>query len=101
MSKVILVTGTSSGFGRMSAEALALAGYIVYASMRPTRRLGPRAVVRRFADAGDIARCTAVRWCWLEDLLRPAPLSCVLACEATGGDVKGAHDIERVWAPAC
>ncbi|WP_460910422.1 SDR family NAD(P)-dependent oxidoreductase [Paraburkholderia jirisanensis] len=35
-SKVILVTGASSGFGRMSAEALAQAGHTVYASMRNT-----------------------------------------------------------------
>jgi NAD(P)-dependent dehydrogenase (short-subunit alcohol dehydrogenase family) len=33
---VIVVTGASSGFGRLSAEALALAGYTVYASMRDT-----------------------------------------------------------------
>lgn len=33
-SKVVLVTGASSGFGRLSAEALARAGYTVYASMR-------------------------------------------------------------------
>jgi NAD(P)-dependent dehydrogenase (short-subunit alcohol dehydrogenase family) len=31
---VILVTGASSGFGRLTAEALAKAGHIVYASMR-------------------------------------------------------------------
>jgi NAD(P)-dependent dehydrogenase (short-subunit alcohol dehydrogenase family) len=31
---VIVVTGASSGFGRLSAEALALAGHTVYASMR-------------------------------------------------------------------
>ncbi|MDL5367107.1 SDR family NAD(P)-dependent oxidoreductase [Xanthomonas sp. NCPPB 2654] len=36
MSQVILVTGTSSGFGAMSARALADAGHIVYASMRDT-----------------------------------------------------------------
>lgn len=36
MSKVILVTGASSGFGRMSAVALAQAGHVVYASMRET-----------------------------------------------------------------
>jgi len=33
---VILVTGASSGFGRMCAEALATAGHIVFGSMRDT-----------------------------------------------------------------
>lgn len=32
--KIILVSGSSSGFGRMTAEALARAGHTVYASMR-------------------------------------------------------------------
>jgi len=36
MSQVILITGASSGFGRLSAEALARAGHTVYASMRNT-----------------------------------------------------------------
>lgn len=36
MNKIILITGTSSGFGRLAAEALARAGHIVYASMRDT-----------------------------------------------------------------
>jgi NAD(P)-dependent dehydrogenase (short-subunit alcohol dehydrogenase family) len=34
MSKTILITGASSGFGRTTAETLARAGYIVFASMR-------------------------------------------------------------------
>ena len=34
MSKTILITGTSSGFGRDTAESLARAGYTVFASMR-------------------------------------------------------------------
>jgi NAD(P)-dependent dehydrogenase (short-subunit alcohol dehydrogenase family) len=34
MKDVIVITGASSGFGRLSANALAKAGHIVYASMR-------------------------------------------------------------------
>jgi NAD(P)-dependent dehydrogenase (short-subunit alcohol dehydrogenase family) len=32
--KIILITGASSGFGRLTAEALAKVGQTVYASMR-------------------------------------------------------------------
>ena len=34
MSKTILITGTSTGFGRDTAETLARAGHKVFASMR-------------------------------------------------------------------
>ena len=37
MKKTILITGASSGFGRLTAEALAKAGYTVFASMRETK----------------------------------------------------------------
>ena len=37
MKYVIVVTGASSGFGRMAANALADAGHTVYASMRDTK----------------------------------------------------------------
>lgn len=37
MKNVILVTGASSGFGLMTARALAKAGHTVYASMRETK----------------------------------------------------------------
>ncbi len=36
MKQVIIITGASSGFGRLSANALAKAGHTVYASMRGT-----------------------------------------------------------------
>jgi NAD(P)-dependent dehydrogenase (short-subunit alcohol dehydrogenase family) len=36
MKKVIVITGTSSGFGALAARALARAGHTVYASMRET-----------------------------------------------------------------
>src|SRR5262249_62298648 len=37
MSKVILITGASSGFGRDTAETLFRSGHTVYASMRNVR----------------------------------------------------------------
>src|SRR6266436_5600740 len=37
MSKTILITGASSGFGRDTAETLFRAGHTVYASMRGTQ----------------------------------------------------------------
>lgn len=51
MKQVVLVTGASSGFGAMSARALADAGHIVYASMRATEERNAARVedVKRYA----------------------------------------------------
>lgn len=51
--KVILVTGSSSGFGKMTAEALARAGHTVYASMRGTSGHNADVVAAMTALAGD------------------------------------------------
>lgn len=52
--KVILVTGASSGFGRLTAEALGRAGHIVYASMRDVagRNAGNAAQLSAIAGSG-------------------------------------------------
>ncbi len=53
MDKVILITGASSGFGRLTAEALARAGHVVYASMRATTGRNA-AVVQQMAAFADL-----------------------------------------------
>ena len=52
--KVILITGASSGFGRLTAEALAKAGHSVYASMRDVAgRNAKNAAEMAAMSAGD------------------------------------------------
>ena len=52
MKQVIVITGASSGFGRLTANALARAGHTVYASMRHTTGRNAAAV----ADIEEFAR---------------------------------------------
>src|SRR5580692_7360438 len=56
MKKIIVITGASSGFGRLSANALAKAGHTVYASMRDTAgRNAPQAAdVKKFAHDNKV-----------------------------------------------
>ena len=56
MKQVIVITGASSGFGRLSANALAKAGHAVYASMRGTtgRNAAQVADVEKFARDNDV-----------------------------------------------
>jgi NADP-dependent 3-hydroxy acid dehydrogenase YdfG len=51
-SKVILVTGASSGFGALTVRALADANHVVYAGMRDIagRNAESAALARRYAD---------------------------------------------------
>ena len=56
MNNVIVVTGASSGFGLMSARALAHVGHTVYAGMRETqgRNAARVAEVRQYASEHGI-----------------------------------------------
>ena len=56
MNKVVIVTGASSGFGRLSANAVARSGHTVYASMRETSgRNAPQvAELQKFAKDNKI-----------------------------------------------
>ena len=56
MKKVIVITGASSGFGALTARALARAGHTVYASMRETAgRNEPQvAEVRKYAAEHNV-----------------------------------------------
>src|SRR6201991_3945779 len=56
MKQVIVITGASSGFGRLAADALAKAGHTVYASMRDTkgRNAAQVADVEKFARDNNV-----------------------------------------------
>ena len=53
MKKVVLITGASSGFGRLTAEALAKAGHVVYGSMRQIAARNAPAVQEMAAFSRD------------------------------------------------
>jgi NAD(P)-dependent dehydrogenase (short-subunit alcohol dehydrogenase family) len=53
MKQIIVITGASSGFGRLSANALANAGHAVYASMRDTTGRNAAQVADVEKYAGD------------------------------------------------
>jgi NAD(P)-dependent dehydrogenase (short-subunit alcohol dehydrogenase family) len=56
VKQVIVITGASSGFGRLSANALAKAGHTVYASMRGTTGRNAAAVadVEKYATVNNV-----------------------------------------------
>jgi NAD(P)-dependent dehydrogenase (short-subunit alcohol dehydrogenase family) len=56
MSKIVVITGASSGFGRLTANALARSGHTVYASMRETtgRNAPQAAAVSKFAEENAV-----------------------------------------------
>src|SRR5207253_9274914 len=55
MKEIIIITGASSGFGALTARALAKAGHTVYASMRETKGRNALQVeeAKKFAKDND------------------------------------------------
>jgi NAD(P)-dependent dehydrogenase (short-subunit alcohol dehydrogenase family) len=77
---VILVTGASSGFGLMTARALAQAGHIVYASMRETQgRNAPQVAAVAEWAAGQQADLRTVELDVQSDASSEAAIAHILA----------------------
>ena len=77
---VILVTGASSGFGLMTARALAQAGHIVYASMRETQgRNAPQVAAVVHWAAGRRADLRTVELDVQSDASSEAAIALILA----------------------
>jgi NADP-dependent 3-hydroxy acid dehydrogenase YdfG len=75
MKKVIVITGASSGFGRLSANALAKTGHTVYASMRDTDgRNAPHVEARRSSLRRTMLICGRLNSTWHHSP-RPTPRS--------------------------
>lgn len=55
-NQIVLITGASSGFGRLTAEALAKAGHTVYASMRDVAGKNAKVAAEMSAIAGSDIR---------------------------------------------
>jgi NADP-dependent 3-hydroxy acid dehydrogenase YdfG len=77
MTQVIVITGASSGFGRLAAHALATSGHTVYAGMRDIAgRNAPQ--MEALQDGAEIVngvadrvRAEPLRRIGLADLLHP------------------------------
>jgi NAD(P)-dependent dehydrogenase (short-subunit alcohol dehydrogenase family) len=79
MQQVVLITGASSGFGLLSAKALARAGHIVYASMRETKGKNAKAVAEVAAFASDIVS-TSILQRMAPRSSQVSPIGCVPKC---------------------
>jgi NAD(P)-dependent dehydrogenase (short-subunit alcohol dehydrogenase family) len=79
LPQTILITGTSSGFGRLAAETLARQGHRVFAGMRDlsARNAGPAAELRELA-ARDGHALTVVEMDVLDDASTAAAVRAVL-----------------------
>lgn len=93
---VIVVTGASSGFGRLNAEALALAGHTVYASMRDTtgRNASQVEAVGYFAKDNGVELRTVemdVDRCDLERIVCAEPVG-------LGEDLSGSRRVQQLYA---
>ena len=95
-SEVVLITGSSTGFGYLTAETLARRGYRVFATMRDVagRNAGGRAALEQIASAEnlplevlemDVSNDASVESCVNETLARAGVIDVVINNAAMSG----------------